>query len=84
MERCPNCNARQRGEEDHCHRCGMDLTALLAIEAWAEHWERQALARLAAGDAGGARAAARRALGLQRRELAAVIHGFVGWLAAET
>lgn len=50
MERCPNCHARyQDGTE--CRRCGMDLSQLLAVERAADNLLRQALARLAAGDA---------------------------------
>jgi len=82
MERCPNCNARQRGEET-CHRCGMDLTTLLALEARAEYWEHLAVARLSVFDRTGAATAAREALRWQRRDLAAAVLGFTESLAAE-
>lgn len=82
MERCPNCNARHRGEAQ-CHRCGMDLSTLLAIEAQAIYWEQQALMRLRTGDAAGAQEASQRALDLQQRELAALLQGFAKWLLAE-
>jgi hypothetical protein len=50
MERCPNCRARyQDGTE--CRRCGMDLSQLLDVEQAADGLLREALARLAAGDA---------------------------------
>lgn len=32
MDRCPNCKARYR-KRDSCHRCGMDLSWLLKINA---------------------------------------------------
>lgn len=79
MDRCPNCNARHRGDT-LCHRCGMELDTLLAIEQRAEAWEKLAVARLASGDPAGAQAAARQALRWQRRELAVEICGFVEWL----
>lgn len=76
MERCPNCRARYRGDS-HCHRCGMELSMLLHIEAWAETWERLAIERLAAGDRRGAETATARSLALQHRPLAFRLRAFL-------
>jgi hypothetical protein len=48
MERCPNCRAR-RDDGATCRRCGMDLSALLAVERAVETLAAQAVAQLAAG-----------------------------------
>ncbi|MGF1615895.1 MAG: hypothetical protein ACFCVA_18855 [Gammaproteobacteria bacterium] len=76
MERCPNCRARYTGSEQ-CHRCGMELTQLLHIEAQAVFWEGVAVRRLAAGDVTGAKAAATQALLKQRRPLALTLGSFL-------
>lgn len=75
MERCPNCRARYRGDPE-CHRCGMELSRLLRIEAQAARWECLAVQRLAAGDRRGAITAADRALALQHRPLATLLRDF--------
>lgn len=37
MKRCPTCSARISGKSQ-CHRCGMDFTSLLNLEAaWQQH-----------------------------------------------
>ena len=77
MDRCPVCRARFR-DEAVCSRCGTDLSALLAIEAEAAAWEREAVALLAAGQWIEARRAAERVLALQYSPLAAVARDFAG------
>lgn len=77
MERCPVCRARCKGEAV-CYRCGADLSALLAIEAEAAQWEREAVNLLAAGQWIEARQAADRALTLQYSPLAAAARDFAG------
>jgi hypothetical protein len=47
MERCPNCHARWEGNPT-CRRCGMDLSALIAVEQAAERLITGAVACLAA------------------------------------
>lgn len=76
MDRCPNCRARYQGEPQ-CRRCGMDLSALLWIEAQAEAWERFAVDRLRAGDLKGAQVAATESLARQHRPLALMLREFV-------
>ncbi len=77
MERCPVCRARFK-EEPVCYRCGADLSALLAIEAEATAWEREAVALLAAGEWIRARRAADRVLALRRSPLAVAARDFAG------
>lgn len=77
MERCPVCRARFR-DEAVCHRCGEDLSVLLAIEAEAAEWEREAVSLLASGEWIAARQAADRALALQYSPLAAAARDFAG------
>ena len=77
MERCPVCRARFR-EEPVCYRCGADLSALLAIEAEATAWEREAVALLAAGEWIRARRAADRVQALRRSPLAVAARDFAG------
>ena len=77
MERCPVCRARVKGEAV-CYRCSADLSALLAIEAEAAAWEREAVALLAADEWIAARQAADRALALQYSLLAAAARDFAG------
>ncbi len=48
MERCPHCRARRDGGPT-CRRCGMDLSALLAVERAVETLAARAVAQLAAG-----------------------------------
>jgi hypothetical protein len=47
-ERCPTCHAR-RTEDPRCHRCGCDLTDLMAIEREADALRESALDAYAAG-----------------------------------
>jgi hypothetical protein len=75
MDRCPNCRARYSGGRE-CQRCGMELSALLWIEAQAEAWERFAIERLTAGDRKGAKVAAAEALARQHRPLALMLWRF--------
>ena len=77
MERCPVCRARFR-DEAICHRCGADLSPLLAIEAEAAMLEREAVALLAAGAWIEARRAAERALALRHSPLASATRDFAG------
>ena len=77
MERCPVCRARFR-DEAICHRCGVDLNPLLAIEAEAAAWEREAVTLLAAGAWIEARRATERALALRHSPLAAAARDFAG------
>ena len=77
MERCPVCRARFR-EEPVCYRCGADLSALLAIEAEATAWEREAVALLVAGEWIEARRAADRVLVLRHSPLAVAARDFAG------
>ena len=77
MERCPVCRARFKGEAV-CYRCGADLSALLAIEAEAAAWEREAVSLLASGEWIAARRAADQALALQYSPLAAAARDFAG------
>jgi predicted amidophosphoribosyltransferase len=77
MERCPVCRARLK-EEAACPRCGADLSALLAIEAEATAWEREAVTLLAAGAWIEARRAAELALALRHSPLASVARDFAG------
>ena len=77
MERCPVCRARFKGEAV-CYRCGADLNVLLAIEAEAAQWEREAVSLLASGDWIAARRAAGQALALQYSPLAAAARDFAG------
>lgn len=77
MERCPVCRARFQGEAV-CYRCGADLSVLLAIEAEAAEWEREAVSLLASGEWIAARQAADRALALQYSPLAAAARDFAG------
>lgn len=77
MERCPVCHARFR-DEAVCHRCGADLSVLLAIAAEAAEWEREAVSLLASGEWIAARQAADRVLALQYSPLAAAARDFAG------
>ena len=77
MERCPVCRARVK-DEAVCYRCGVDLSVLLAIEAEAAEWEREAVTLLAAGQWIETRQAADRALALQHSPLAAAARDFAG------
>jgi hypothetical protein len=47
IERCPNCHARWDGNRT-CRRCGMDLSALIAVEQAAERLITEAVACIAA------------------------------------
>lgn len=75
MERCPVCRAQFK-REPVCYRCGADLSPLLAIEAEAALWERQAVALLKAGQPLEARWAAEQSLMLQHGLLAAAMQDF--------
>ncbi|MDG4552050.1 MAG: hypothetical protein P9F19_02495 [Candidatus Contendobacter sp.] len=77
MERCPVCRARFK-DEAVCHRCGADLSPLLAIEAEAAAWERKAATLLATGQWIAARGAADRALALRHGPLASIMRDFAG------
>ena len=77
MERCPVCRARVK-DEAVCYRCGVDLSVMLAIEAEAAAWEREAVSLLASGDWIAARRAADQALALQHSPLAAAARDFAG------
>lgn len=63
MERCPVCRARFKGDP-LCRRCRAELGPLLAIENDAEHYARQAVRDLSAGDLAAARRAAEKACAL--------------------
>lgn len=75
MERCPVCRARFR-DEAICHRCGADLSPLLAIEAEAAALEREAVALLAAGQWIEVRRVAERVLALHHSPLATAAWDF--------
>ena len=77
MERCPVCRARFKGEAV-CYRCSADLNVLLAIEAEAAQWEREAVSLLVSGEWIAARRAADQALALQYSPLAAAARDFAG------
>ena len=77
MERCPVCRARFK-EEPVCYRCGADLSMLLAIEAEATAWEREAVALLAAGEWIRARRAADQVLALRHSPRAVAARDFAG------
>lgn len=75
MERCPNCGARRAGGE-HCRRCGMDLTRLLAVEHAAHRLIARAVAHLGDGDAAAAVADLARACTLYREPFTDRLLGF--------
>jgi hypothetical protein len=75
MERCPVCRASFRGGSS-CHRCGADLSPLLAIDRQAEALERRAVQYLVAGDLDGAAAAAEQAVASRGAPLAVSLVGF--------
>lgn len=83
MQRCPNCRARRSGDDDHCRRCGMELTRLLEAELAAQRRVVAALGCLDGGDTRGAIAALERSRTLYREPFSALLLGFARSLAAE-
>ncbi len=78
MQKCPNCRAAFKGGAV-CHRCGCELELLVRIEHRAEALERLAVQCLQT-DPAVADFAARRALAMQHRPLAAALRGFIAYL----
>lgn len=75
MQRCPNCRARYRGEEN-CPRCEMELTFLIRLEAKVRQMERAAVHRMLENDFCSAQAILQRALGLQATPMVVSLLGF--------
>ena len=75
MQRCPNCRARDPGNQQ-CRRCGMDLAGLTAAEAAADYLVGDALRKLAAGEIEVARDRLQRARALRRDPLLDLLIGF--------
>lgn len=82
MLRCPNCRARRNGNE-HCRRCGMELTRLCEAEQAAQRWLMEALGHLEAGDAPGAIAALERSRTLYREPFSDLLLDFARSLAED-
>lgn len=83
MQRCPNCRARRSGDDDHCRRCGMELTRLIEAEQAAQRRVVAALGHLEGGDAPGAIAALEQSRTLYREPFSALLLNFARSLAAE-
>jgi hypothetical protein len=81
MERCPNCRARYEAG-NHCRRCGMDLSLLLAVERAAESMTAEAVSQLAAGEIPDAVRTLARARGLSAEPLITHVLGFARDLAS--
>ena len=85
--KCPVCRATYRTPESSpppepkpCHRCGADLSALIALHDQAIGHHRQAIAQFVAGDLAAAIAANNQAIQLHSQH--PKFHAFAGQLSA--
>jgi Flp pilus assembly protein TadD len=85
--KCPVCRATYRvpessppTETQSCHRCGADLSSLIALHDQAIGYHRQAIAQFVAGDLAAAIAANNQAIKLHAQH--PKFHAFAGQLSA--
>jgi hypothetical protein len=85
--KCPVCRATYRlpeasppTETQSCHRCGADLSALIALHDQAIGYHRQAIAQFVAGDLAAAITANNQAIKLHSHH--PKFHAFAGQLSA--